>query len=83
VALTNFTKEPRMTAPMDPDEIRHPDVEVQLTGQDGNAFAVLGAVRKALVDAGYHDEVEAFLAEATSGDYDHLLGTCMRWVTVR
>ncbi len=72
-----------MTAPMDPDEIRHPDVEVQLTGQDGNAFAVLGAVRKALVDAGHQDEVEAFFAEATSGDYDHLLGTCMRWVTMR
>jgi hypothetical protein len=68
---------------MEPDEIRHPDVEVQLTGQDGNAFAVLGAVRKALVDAGHQDEVEAFLAEATSGDYDHLLGTCMRWVNVR
>jgi hypothetical protein len=58
-------------------------VEVQLTGQDGNAFAVLGAVRKALVDAGHDDEVEAFLAEATSGDYDHLLWTCMRWVSVR
>jgi hypothetical protein len=72
-----------MTAPMDPDPVRYPDVEVQLTGQDGNAFAVLGTVRKALMDAGYGDDVEAFLAEATSGDYDHLLATCMRWVTVR
>ena len=72
-----------MNAPMDPDEIRHPEVEVQLTGGDGNAFAVLGVVRKALVDAGHDDEVEAFFAEATSGDYDHLLGTCMRWVSVR
>jgi hypothetical protein len=72
-----------MNAPMDPDEVRYPDVEVQLTGEDGNAFAVLGAVRKALVDAGHQDEVEAFFAEATSGDYQHLLGTCMRWVTVR
>ncbi len=71
-----------MTAPTDPDEVRYPDVEVQLTGQDGNAFAVLGAVRKALVDAGHEDQVEAFLAQATSGDYDHLLGTCMRWVNV-
>jgi hypothetical protein len=72
-----------MTAPMDPGEIRHPEVEVQLTGEDGNPFAVLGAVRKALVDAGHQDEVEAFFAEATSGDYDHLLETCMRWVTMR
>jgi hypothetical protein len=72
-----------MNASMDPDEVRYPDVEVQLTGEDGNAFAVLGVVRKALVDAGHQDEVEAFFAEATSGDYQHLLGTCMRWVTVR
>jgi hypothetical protein len=71
-----------MSTPTDPDEIRHPDIEVQLTGRDGNAFAVLGAVRKALVEAGHQDEVDEFFAEATSGDYDHLLGTCMRWVTV-
>jgi hypothetical protein len=63
-----------MNASMDPDEVRYPDVEVQLTGEDGNAFAVLGVVRKALVDAGHQDEVEAFFAEATSGDYQHLLG---------
>ena len=27
-------------------------------------------------------EVEEFLDEATSGDYDLLLRTCMRWVSV-
>jgi len=26
------------------------------------------------------DEIDAFFAEATSGDYDHLLQTTMRWV---
>ena len=73
-----------MTAPTDPEtQIRHPDVEVQLTGTDGNAFAVLGAVGAALRDAGHHDDAAAFFAEATSGDYQHLLATCMRWVTVR
>jgi hypothetical protein len=61
-------------------DVKYPDVEVQLSGQDGNAFAILGAVRKALRKAG-HDTSE-FMAEATSGDYDHLLQTCMKYVTV-
>ncbi len=63
--------------------IKHPDVKVQLTGQDGNAFAVLGAVGRALRTAGHGDEVDEFMAEATSGDYGHLLATAMRWVDVR
>jgi hypothetical protein len=28
------------------------------------------------------DELAAFTTEATSGDYDHLLQTVMRWVDV-
>jgi len=59
------------------------NIEVQLSGEDGNAFAILAKVRKALRDgrvAGY--EIEAFTDEATAGDYDHLLATVMRWVNV-
>lgn len=59
------------------------DVEVQLVGTDGNAFAVLGAVSKALQRAGVSkEERDEFMAEATSGDYDHLLATAMQWVEV-
>ncbi len=73
-----------MSAPANPKpETRYPEIEVQLTAVDGNAFAILGAVRAALCAAGHDDEVAAFLAEATSGDYHHLLATCMRWVAVR
>jgi hypothetical protein len=73
-----------MSAPANPKpEIRHPEITVQLTGTDGNAYAILAAVRTALRHAGHNDEVAAFLAEATSGDYAHLLATCMRWVTVQ
>lgn len=65
-------------------ECRHPEVEVQLIGEDGNAFAVLGAVRSALRQAGVPKaELDEFMAEATSGDYDHLLTTATRWVSVR
>ena len=62
-------------------EIRFPDVEVQLTGQDGNAFMILGSVSKALRRAGHGDAAKEFLDEAKSGDYDHLLQTAMRYVT--
>jgi len=56
---------------------------VRLIGTDGNAFAVLGHVQRALREAGWTQEnIEAFRAEATSGDYDHLLGTVMRHLDV-
>jgi hypothetical protein len=53
-----------------------------LIGQDGNAFNILGKARRALRLAGRGDEWAAFVAEATSGDYDHLLATVMRWFRV-
>jgi hypothetical protein len=61
--------------------VRHPEVTVQLAGSYGNAYAMLGKVVAALREAGHLDE-DQFTTEATSGDYDHLLQTCMRWVTV-
>jgi hypothetical protein len=55
-----------------------------LTGTDGNAFAVLGAARRAGRDAGWSSvEEEDFFTEATDGDYDHLLATVMEWFDVR
>ena len=64
-------------------ETKYPEVKVKLLGESGNAFAILGAVRKALTRAGVgREDVDAFVAEATSGDYDHLLATAMRWVEV-
>ncbi len=59
---------------------KYPDITVQLTGQDGNAFMVLGLCQRAAKDAGLSkDEISSFLQEATSGDNDHLLQTVMRW----
>ena len=64
-------------------EVRFPGVVVQLSGEDGNAFAVLGTVRRALKRAGVDAEtVDEFQTEASSGDYGHLLTTVMRWVKV-
>ena len=58
------------------------NIEVELSGKDGNAFFILGEVSKGLRDNGHEDLVEEFRKEATSGDYDHLLQTCMKYVHV-
>lgn len=55
---------------------------VKLVGTDGNAFSILGRVKNALIKAGLNDQAERFLKEATSGDYEHLLITCMKYVDV-
>jgi hypothetical protein len=59
------------------------DIEVQLTGQDGNAFMILGLVAKAMRRAGLtQEQIDEFHNEATAGDYDHLLATAMKYVEV-
>lgn len=66
-----------MTAP------KYPHVEIELSGQDGNAFSMIArtarGLRAALVDA---DEINEFREEAASGDYDNVLATIAKWVTV-
>lgn len=70
--------------PATDSKVRYPGINVRLIGRDGNAFAVLGLVQRELKKAGVSaEEVKAFFSEATSGDYDNLLATCMRWVNVR
>lgn len=58
------------------------EIMVKLIGEDGNAFAILARVRKALIRGGRRDLVEQFTKEATSGDYNHLLCTVMEYVRV-
>jgi hypothetical protein len=58
------------------------DIKVQLTGTDGNAFAIMGKVIKALMEGGRGELVKEFQEEAMSGDYDHLLQTAMKYCIV-
>lgn len=65
------------------NEVKYPKVTVQLTGTDGNAFAIMGAVQTALKRHGVSaEELERYSEESMSGDYDNLLQTAMRWVNV-
>lgn len=64
-------------------EPKYPQVKVELVGQDGNAFSILGRVTGAMRRAGLTAEQRnEFTNEATSGDYDHLLQTVMKYVTI-
>lgn len=59
---------------------KYPNITVQLTGHDSNAFMILGLCRRAAKEAGLSQQViDAFYQEATSGDHDHLIQTAMRW----
>jgi len=60
---------------------KYPNVKVNLSDSDGNAFSIIGRVRKAMRRAGVsNEEIEAFSKEAMSGDYGHVLQTVMKTV---
>jgi hypothetical protein len=59
------------------------DIDVDLIGNDGNAFSIMGAVTKAMRRAGVsREEQDQYFKEATAGDYNQLLVTTMKWVNV-
>ena len=81
--LTIARRRPKRTGVPDMS-IKYPNVTVKLTGTDGNAFAIMSKVTAALRKAGVEKpELDAFFKQATSGNYDNLLNTCMEWVDVR
>lgn len=64
-------------------EPKYPDIEVELSGQDGNAFMIIGRVQRALRNAGVDkEEITRYVEEATSGDYDNVIQTSARWVEI-
>jgi hypothetical protein len=64
-------------------DTKYPHINIPLVGEDGNAFSILGRVQRIARRAGLTaGEIEAFRTEATSGDYDNLLMTVMRWFAV-
>lgn len=64
-------------------DVKFPEVQVQLVGMDGNAFSIIGRCCKAARRAGLPKEtISEFQKEATAGDYNHVLATCIRWFDV-
>tara|TARA_Y100001973_G_C5186556_1_gene328212 strand:+ start:1551 stop:1754 length:204 start_codon:yes stop_codon:yes gene_type:complete len=63
-------------------EIKFPEVEVNISEIDGNAFSIIGEVKRALRGKASPEQIEEYMREAMSGDYDHVLQTTMKMVTV-
>ena len=65
--------------------MKEPEIKptVKLIDTNGNAFAIIGRVRCALLKAGGDKEyVDKYLKEAMFGDYDNLLCVTMDYVDV-
>lgn len=54
--------------------------ELKLSGEDGNAFNILGKAQRVALNNDL--DWKKILKEATSGDYDHLLQTMMKYFEV-
>lgn len=62
---------------------KYPEIKIQLTGKDSNAFYILGIISRTLRKAEVPDSVwKEFEKEATSGDYNHLLATAMDYFEI-
>jgi hypothetical protein len=75
----------RTAAPIPPHaaRCRYPHIRIQLSGNDGNAFAILGRIGRAMRDGGVPvAQQELFMDIATRSDYDTLLQTAMLWFDV-
>ena len=56
---------------------------VKLVGEDGNAYYIMGRVKRALRSAGADQEyINRYLQVSMVGDYDHLLQTALKYVEV-
>lgn len=65
------------------DDPKYPNIDVQLTGIDSNAFSIMGTVADALRKGGVpREEINQYRIDSMSGDYDNVLQTAMAWVNV-
>ena len=65
---------------MNTNEAKFKKVKCKISGEDGNAFAILGRVQRAVKREGLDHLVEKYIVEATSGDYEYLLRVTMQYV---
>ena len=62
---------------------KYPDVRVQLSGNSGNAFAIIGSVQKALRSEVNREVSNEWVNHAmAASSYDNLLQRAMSWVDV-
>ncbi len=58
-------------------------IEVQLSGEDGNVFAIIGAVRNVLRKAGHKELAVEFRDKAfKAASYEDVLNLCREYVEI-
>jgi len=61
-------------------DVKYPEVKFQLVGVNSNAFGIMGAAQKAAKKAGLTEEqIEEYLTEAMSGDYNNVITTTLKY----
>lgn len=64
-------------------EIKYPNITVKLIGEDGNAFAIMARVRRALADGVSYEAAQEYIECATNaGSYDEFLVVTRQTVNV-
>ncbi len=62
---------------------KFPEIEVHLSGKDGNALSIIAHTSAAMKRAGISEgDIAAYREAAMSGDYDNVLQTTMATVNV-
>jgi hypothetical protein len=82
--IANYGKQYGWRADEDePDEDEIPKPFVQLTGNDGNVFGIIGACSKALKRAGQEEKSKEFTTKAfNAGSYEAVLSLAMEYCDV-
>ena len=59
---------------------KYPEITAVIS-TDGNAMAIMAAVTRAMKRGGVvKEDIDAYFAEATSGDYDNVIRTSFKYV---
>ena len=62
------------------NEVKYPEITVNIIGINGNAFCILGVCTREMRKHKLpQSEIDSFMNEATSGDYNHLLCVVAEW----
>ena len=63
---------------------KFPNVEIDITGPKGNAYAIMGIVSQVLRQTGStNEQVSNVLKDMMSSNYEHLVSVAARYVTIK
>lgn len=80
-------KDEQMEKDMEKKEAMNEKPEFQMSGEDGNAFTIIGRAKNTITKWNRENpdkliDIDEFQREAMSGDYDKIIQTCMKYFEV-